>query len=84
MKIAFFTEMSVSGEKIPRTHRNFRTEFCWMNSLDATHYCIYNLDSVNEKYDIGIVILPKNIKGLFQLISINKLKALCSAVFYCQ
>ena len=29
MKVAFFTEMGFNG-KIPRTHKNMRTEFAWM------------------------------------------------------
>ena len=57
MKIAFFTEMGFKG-KIPRTHTNMRTEFAWMVGLNADHY---NLNDVpNVKYDLGIVITPKN------------------------
>ena len=37
MKIAFLTEMGFQG-KIPLDHPNMRTEFAWMNALDATHY----------------------------------------------
>jgi len=44
--------------KIPRTHTNMRTEFAWMVGLNADHY---NLNDVpNVKYDLGIVITPKN------------------------
>lgn len=56
MRIAFFTEMPFTG-KVNRTHKNMRTEFAWMTSLDATHH---NLNSVpSESYDLGIVIVPK-------------------------
>jgi len=56
MNIAFFTEMPFTG-KVNRTHKNMRTEFAWMTSLDATHH---NLNSVpSESYDLGIVIVPK-------------------------
>ena len=57
MKIAFFTEMGFKG-KIPRTHTNMRTEFAWMVGSDADHF---NLNDVpSQKYDLGIVITPKN------------------------
>jgi hypothetical protein len=42
MKIAFFTEMEFNG-KIPRTHKNMRTEFAWMCALDATHYHLMHI-----------------------------------------
>lgn len=57
MKIAFFTEMGFTG-KIPRTHKNMRTEFAWMVGLDAVHYPLDGLPF--EEYDLGIVITPKN------------------------
>ena len=57
MKVAFFTEMGFTG-KIPRTHKNMRTEFAWMVASDAVHY---PLDGIPfERYDLGIVITPKN------------------------
>jgi hypothetical protein len=57
MKVAFFTEMGFRG-KVPRTHKNMRTEFGWMVGLDADHY---NLNDVpTQKYDLGILITPKN------------------------
>ena len=37
MKVAFFTEMGFGG-KVPRTHKNMRTEFAWMVALNADHY----------------------------------------------
>jgi hypothetical protein len=55
--IAFFTEMGFTG-KIPRTHNNMRTEFAWMVALDAVHYPLNTIPS--ERYDLGIVITPKN------------------------
>lgn len=67
MKVAFFTEMSFTG-KIPRNHDNMRTEFAWMCALNAEHYNIYtaiesctNLNAT-QFIDLGIVILPKNVK----------------------
>lgn len=57
-KIAFFTEMGFTG-KVPRNHKNMRTEFAWMAALHANHINIHRRDFV-ENYDLGIVILPKN------------------------
>ena len=57
MKIAFFTEMNFQG-KVLRTYDNMRTEFAWMCALNADHY--YIKDMPVEKYDLGIVIVPKN------------------------
>ena len=57
MKVAFFTEMGFNG-KVPRNHKNMRTEFAWMVGSDAEHF---NLNDVpSQKYDLGIVITPKN------------------------
>jgi len=56
MKIAFFTEMEFQG-KIPRNHPNMRVEFAWMCALEADHYNIKS--PLLEKYDLGIVIIPK-------------------------
>lgn len=56
MKIAFFTEMGFQG-KVSRTHDNMRTEFAWMVALDADHYNLNIVPTV--EYDLGIVIIPK-------------------------
>ena len=57
MKVVFFSESQVNG-KVPRDFPNARTEYAWMMALDAPHYNINNLP--NEKFDLGIVIIPKN------------------------
>ena len=57
MKIAFLTEMGFEG-KVPSSHPNARTEFAWMNALDATHFNIRKIENVKE-YDIVFIILPK-------------------------
>jgi hypothetical protein len=74
MKIAFFTEMEFNG-KIPRTHKNMRTEFAWMVALNATHY---NLKTIpKENYDLGIVIFPKKFNNHF---SIDRIRKSCKQV----
>ena len=55
-KVAFFTEMGFTG-KVPRTHKNMRTEFAWMVAMNADHYNISQTPT--EDYDLGIVIVPK-------------------------
>lgn len=60
MNIAFFTEMGFTG-KIPRTHDNMRTEFAWMVALDVVHEPINTTST--ERYDLGIVIIPKKNPG---------------------
>jgi hypothetical protein len=57
MKIAFITEMGFEG-KIPSDHPNARTEFAWMNALDADHYNIRKIDTVCN-YDHVFIIFPK-------------------------
>lgn len=57
MKVAFLTEMEFQG-KIPWDHPNMRTEFAWMNALNATHYNLRQLDQV-KNYDAVFLILPK-------------------------
>ena len=58
MKIAFFTEGGYNG-KVPRNNPNMRTDQAWICALDATHHCVFQLEQVTQKYDIGIVIIPK-------------------------
>ena len=55
--IAFFTEGGYTG-KVPR-NIPMRTDQAWICALDAVHHCIFKLNEVNQKYDIGVVIIPK-------------------------
>lgn len=97
MKIAFLTEMGFEG-KIPSNHPNMRTEFAWMNALNAVHY---NIHSSVEGYDAVFVIFPKGqvylnavgsrlsyesnpISSLAELNIIEKLKQFNKKVYYIQ
>ena len=51
------TEMGFEG-KIPSNHSNMRTEFAWMNALNADHFCIHDFLKV-KGYDYIFVIFPK-------------------------
>tara|TARA_R110000765_G_scaffold404568_2_gene500852 strand:+ start:167 stop:1069 length:903 start_codon:yes stop_codon:yes gene_type:complete len=73
MNIAFFTEMGFQG-KVSRTHDNMRVEFAWMCALEADHWNINQ--PPNKKYDLGIVIIPKNNPQF----DINKLKQYCNKI----
>ena len=44
--------------KVQSNHPNMRTEFAWMNALNADHHNIYNIESVTN-YDSVFVIFPK-------------------------
>ena len=55
--IIFLSEMQFSG-KIPSTHNNMRTEFAWMNALNAQHENIREYQYVSG-YEHVYVIFPK-------------------------
>ena len=74
MKVAFFTEMQFNG-KIDRTHPNMRTEFAWMVVMGATHLNMN--DTVNERFDLGIVITPKNNPTS---VNLTHIKTMCDKV----
>ena len=57
MEIAFFTEGGYTG-KVPR-NIPMRTDQAWICALNAVHHCIFKLNEINQKYDIGVVIIPK-------------------------
>ena len=57
MQVAFFTEGGYTG-KVPR-NKPMRTDQAWVCALNAVHHCIFKLNEVNQKYDIGVVIIPK-------------------------
>jgi hypothetical protein len=57
MKITFLTEMGFEG-KIPDNHTNMRTEFAWMNALDAEHHNIHTYKTISG-YDHVFIIFPK-------------------------
>ena len=57
MKVVFFQRVKLMV-RYQETSSNARTEYAWMMALDAPHYNINNIP--NEKFDLGIVIIPKN------------------------
>ena len=83
-KIAWFTEGGWNG-KIPRNHRGMRNDSAWMCVLDAMHYPIWDIHNIQERYDLGIVTLPKtNIDKLSQYPLIENLRKCCDKIAYMQ
>ena len=83
-KIAWFTEGNWAG-KLPRNYADMRNDSAWMHVLDATHYPIWNIHDVKEKYDVGIVTLPKgDIDQLSQYPLIENLRKCCKQIAYMQ
>ena len=87
MKIAFFTEGGYEGQ-VPRDNPNMRTDQAWICALNATHHCVFNLDKINQKYDVGIIIIPKE-KNREQLANqnyslINRIREYCNKILVMQ
>ena len=87
MNIAFFTEGGYNG-KVPRNNPNMRTDQAWVCALDATHHCVFQLEQVKQKYNVGVVIIPKE-KNREHLANqnyplIKKIKNFCSKVWVMQ
>ena len=84
MKIAWFTEGGWNG-KIQRDFDGMRNDSAWMNVLDATHYPINQIPQVEEKFDLGIVTIPKkHIDILSQYPLIENLRGCCNKIAYMQ
>ena len=79
MKIVFFTEGGYSG-KVPRNHPNMRTDVAWICALNATHYPINQIHTVNEQFDLGIVIIPKNKEILYDYPLIKNMRRVCKKI----
>ena len=56
--ILFLSQMPFEG-KVPRNHTNMRVEFAQMCTLQADHFCLFNLNNIQKKYDIVILLIPK-------------------------
>lgn len=56
-KVAFISEMGWRG-KVPDNHINARTEFAWINALEADHFNVYDFPNI-KGYDWVMIIFPK-------------------------
>lgn len=68
--IIFLSQMDFAG-KIPRTHRNMRVEFAQMCTLQADHNSLFNINNIDKKYDIAILLIPKTSKDRDKLQNID-------------
>ena len=60
MKIAFFSEAGYTGIP-PRNHPNARVDVAWPIILEANHHPVTTIHTLLENsYDIGVLIIPKN------------------------
>lgn len=56
--IVFFSQMGFNG-KVPRSHTNMRVEFAQMCTLQADHYNLFSINSIDKIYDIAVLLIPK-------------------------
>jgi len=83
-KVAWFTEGGWKG-KIPRDHKNMKTPVDWMCAMDAVHYPINQIHTIQEKYELGIVVLPKKgIDFLSQYPLIESIRKCCDKIAFMQ
>ena len=73
MKISFFSETG-NNQKYPRDFPNARTEVGWCLALDAPMCSLTQLP--NERFDLGIVIIPKTNPN----IDLNHIRNICDKV----
>ena len=73
MKVAFFSETG-NNQKYPRNFPNARTEVGWCLALDAPMCSLQNLP--NEKFDLGIIIIPKN----NPIVNLESIRGCCDKV----
>lgn len=87
MKIAFFTEGGYFG-KVPRSNPNMRTDQAWISALDAVHIPIFSESFPNDRFDVGIVIIPKEKNREYlaqnQYPLIHAVRQICDRVYVMQ
>jgi len=73
MNIAFFCEGNIIG-KISRNYPDMRTDLAWICALEADRIPLNQVP--NKKYDLGIVIIPKQNPQF----SLKNLKSYCEKI----
>lgn len=82
MDIAFFTEGNIN-QKIPRNYPNMRTDMAWRCALNADHHSFAITPWPEDKqYDLGIVIIPKQLTFVDNLSKnyVQDAKRICNKV----
>jgi len=84
MNIAFFSEAGFEGKTLSN-FENMRTEYAWYYALDATHHPIVKLDSLRDnQYDIGVIIIPKELDNYVNYPVVDELKRVCKKTAFMQ
>ena len=80
MEIAFFSEAGFEGKTLSN-FENMRTEYAWYYALDATHYPISELHTLDEnQFDFRVIIIPKGLDNYLNYPVINELKRTCKKI----
>ena len=84
MNIAFFSEAGFEGKTLSN-FENMRTEYAWYYALDATHHPILKLDTLRDnQYDIGVIIIPKELDHYVNYSVVDELKRVCKKTAFMQ
>ena len=84
MEIAFFSEAGFEGKTLSN-FENMRTEYAWYYALDATHHPILKLDTLRDnQYDIGVIIIPKELDHYVNYPVVDELKRVCKKTAFMQ
>lgn len=79
MNIVFVSENGFVG-KVPDDFNNVRTEYAWMQFLDATHYHLGAIDQIPSNTDLIVFIIPKKIQPNYNISIVELLKMKASKV----
>jgi len=84
IQVTWFSELPLQG-KVPRSFKNMRTEFAWFVAQDAEHIPLPNISSLPDKsIDVGVIIIPKNVKNYIQYDIASELKRVCKQYAFMQ
>lgn len=85
-KIVYLSQMNFTG-KVPRTHNNMRVEFAQMCALQADHYSLFDINNIQIKYDIAILLIPKTSSdrdALYNIDIVNEARKIADKVVFMQ
>ena len=85
-KIVFLSQMGFIG-KIPRNHSNMRVEFAQMCSLQADHHSLFNINNIQTKYDVAVLLIPKTNSdrdALYNIDIVNEARKIADKVVFMQ
>ena len=83
-KIIFFSEGNFIG-KVDSTYANLRMPEVWYAALDAMHCSIPSMHTIeSNSYDLGIIIIPKQLNHLLDYPIINEMRRICKKIAFQQ